>query len=203
MKKNKKILSDEAPINDAVKLRGFFRLKLGTPDSDGVVRAVDGDTGWFTNTITNLGKDQYLSQLLGAMAGSKQVSYVALGTGGTLNATATALPGELSGAAGLRTTVTASTVNASGTLNFQFTWNSGNANLTGNISNIALFNISNVTSGQPFAGNTYTSSALASNQAVNGTWNMTRHILATIFKKLREFGGTLRMETIPSRAFAF
>jgi len=171
MKKTKKNLSQEAPINDSVKLRGFFRIKMGEPDATGKVVKVAGDSGWFPNTIPNLGKDLFLSQLVGKMAGSLQVQYAALGTGGTLNATATALPGELT-ATNVRMAVTPSTVNSSGTLNFAFTLNSGVTNASGNISNVGLFAISNVSSGQPFAGNTYASSALATNQAVNGTYQI-------------------------------
>ena len=171
MKKTKKILTDAAPINDELRLRGFFRIKIGKPDENGAIKAVDGDSGWFKNTIPNLGKDLYLSQLVGKMAGSLQVQYAALGTGGTLNATATALPGELT-ATNVRMAVTPTTANSSGTLNFAFTLASGVTNASGNISNVGLFAISNVSSGQPFAGNTYASSALATNQAVNGTYQI-------------------------------
>jgi len=172
MRKTKKILTKEAPINDELRLRGFFRIKVGRPmNENGTIGVADGDSGWFPNTITNLGKDAYLSQLLAHMAGSLYVSYAALGTGGTLNATATALPGELTGT-GLRMAVIATTINQSGTVQFAFTLNSGFTAATGNISNVALFAISNATSGQPFAGNTYASSALASNQAVNGSYQI-------------------------------
>jgi hypothetical protein len=105
------------------------------------------------------------------MAGSLYVAYAALGTGGTLNASTTALPAELTGT-GLRMAVTPTTVNASGTVQFAFTLASGMTAGTGNISNVGLFAISNTTSGQVFAGNTYTSSALASNQAVNGSYQI-------------------------------
>ena len=191
MKKTKRIET----TNDGLKIRGFFRLKIGEPDKNGVVNVADGaygDSGWHENTITNLGKDAFLSQLLANMAGSLQVKYAALGTGGTLNATATALTGELTGT-GLRMAVTPTTINQSGTVQFAFTLNSGFTAGTGNISNVGLFAISNATSGQVFAGNTYASSALASNQAV---LKRLPPLWETILKKLREIGKTLH-ESIP------
>jgi hypothetical protein len=166
-----KIFTEEAPINDSVHLRGFFRIKLGKPDENGVVKVVNGDTGWFPNTITASGKDLYLSQLLGAMAGSQQVKYAALGTGTTVNSASSYLPGEITATNG-RCAVTATTANASGTVNFAFTLASGISNATGNISNVGLFNYSSQGSGQIFAGNTFASSALTSNQAVNGTYQL-------------------------------
>lgn len=166
-KKTKKDLAQ-----DSVKVRGFFKLRLGYPDENGVVKVVVGETPWVPNLITNLGKDQYLAQLLGAMAGSKQVTYAALGTGGAPVATDTALAGELTDAAGCRCAVNVTTANASGTVDFRFTLNSNVITAAHNISNVGLFNTSTTSAGTIFAGNTYTSSTLATNQAVNGTYEI-------------------------------
>lgn len=152
-------------------LKGFYRLKIVEADKDGAVKVV-GDSGWHKNQITNLGKDQYLAQLLGAMPGSKQVSYAALGTGGVPAATDTSLSGEITDAAGCRCAVSPTTTNSSGTVQFAFTLNSGIATAAHNISNIGLFNTSATAAGTLFAGNVYSSSALATNQAVNGSYQI-------------------------------
>lgn len=181
--------------HDSVSVRGFYKLKVGKPDANGVVKVADYETDWIQNTITNLGKDEYLAQLLAGMSGSKQVNYAALGTGGAPAATDTSLAGELADASNLRCAVTPTTLNASGTVQFAFTLNSGIVTTSHNIANVGLFNISNVTSGTIFAGNTYTSSTLATNQAVNGLTKWL-HMLETTYCKLREFGKHL-LETIP------
>lgn len=165
MKKTKQLAHEEVP------LRGFFRLKVVEADGTGKTKVV-GDSGWNQNLITNLGKDQFLAQLLGAMAGSKQVTFAALGTGGAPIATDTTLAGELGDAAGCRCAVTPTTTNASGTVQFAFTLNSNVITAARNISNVGLFNTSTTQVGTLFAGNTYTSSALATNQAVNGSYQI-------------------------------
>lgn len=165
MKKNKK-------HGDDVHVRGFYRLKIGLPDKDGNVSVIQGDSGWRENTVTNLGKDQYLSQLLANMAGSKQVLYAALGTGTAPGAADTSLNGEIVDASNCRMSVTPSTVNASGTVQFAFTLNSNIITAAKTIQNVGLFNVSTTSAGTIFAGNTYATSALATNQAVNGSYQI-------------------------------
>ena len=152
-------------------VRGFFRLKIVETQKNGEIKVV-GDSGWKKNQITNLGKDQYLSQLLANMAGSKQVSYAAIGTGGVPAATDTTLSGELTDSANCRMAVSPSTINQSGTVQFAFTLNSGLITTSHAISNVGLFNVSTTASGTLFAGNTFTSSTLATNQAVNGSYQI-------------------------------
>ena len=62
---------------DGTKIRGFFRVHIVNDDG-----TVAGDSGWKENQITNLGFNQYLVSALGAIAGSKQVSHLNVGTGG-------------------------------------------------------------------------------------------------------------------------
>ena len=155
---------------DEVPLRGFFRLKV--VEKNGEVTKVVGDSGWQKNQVTNLGKDQYLSQLLAGMAGSKQVTYAALGTGTAPGAADTSLNGELTDVAGCRCAVTPTTVNALGTVQFAFTLNSNVITAAKTIQNVGLFNTSTTATGTIFAGNTYTTSALATNQAVNGSYQI-------------------------------
>lgn len=154
---------------DGTKIRGFFRVHI--VDEDGTVA---GDSGWKENQITNLGYNKFLVSALGAIAGSLQVSYMALGTGGTPNATDTTLGGEVTGtnSAVQRASVTAATSSSSKTVRFTATFASGNSfvTTTENISNIGLFNSSST--GTLFAGNQYNSSSCATNQSVNATYDI-------------------------------
>lgn len=152
------------PQNDeAVRLRGFYRVKITNPDGSPA-----GDSGWKENAITDAGKRYFLSYGLGAIAGSLQVSYAALGTGGVPNATDTTLPGEVQ----KRAAVTAA---SSGSTSVQFvaTFSSSASFVTAtqNISNIGLVNSS--ATGTLFSGNTYNSSSCATNQDVNVTYRIT------------------------------
>lgn len=147
---------------DAIKVRGFFRVAI-TEDGE-----VVGDSGFVPNQITNLGFNQYLVSSLGSIAGSKYVSHAALGSGGAPAAADTTLAGEVE----KRAAVTAATSSSSKTLRFTATFASSDSFVTNtqNISNIGLFNTS--ASGTLFAGNTYASSSVATNQNVNATYDI-------------------------------
>lgn len=184
--------------HDGVALKGFFRVQI--VDDKGVA----GDTGWMENQVVNNGiRDYLVKHLLGSTSDSR-VSYVALGTGSAPASDATALPGELGEA--IRATVSTSVV-SSRTAQFTAAFASADSFVTANrnISNVALFNGSSTAAAGDvlFAGNTYTSSTVATNQAVNV--NFLRQLLATVISKFRKFGGSLKgiFETIPSRAFAY
>ena len=149
-----------------IKVKGMFHLQLTQEGK------VIGDSGWKENQVVNLGFNQYLVMSLGSIAGSKYISHVALGTGSAPGATATTLEGE--GAIEKRAAVTAASSSGSKTVRFTATFNSTDSFVTAtkNISNIALFNTSAQTTGTLFAGNTYTSSACATNQNVNLTYDI-------------------------------
>ena len=144
---------------------------------------VVGDSGWKRNQITNLGYQNYIVGSLGAIAGSSQVSYFALGTGGAPAASDTSLTGELTDAAGCRFTVTPSAVSSK---TLQLTGSLASNVITANrsISNIGIFAVSTTAAGTLFAGNTFL---------------YKRHSLEIKNRKLREFGETPE-RTIPSRA---
>lgn len=147
---------------EAVKIRGFFRLQI---EADG---EIVGDSGWQKNQVVDLGFNQYLVSTLGAIAGSKQVSHMALGTGGAPAASDTTLAGEQS----VRAAVTAATSSTSKAVQFTATFSSANSFVTAtkNISNIALAHTSTAGAATIFAGNTFASSAVATNQNVNATY---------------------------------
>lgn len=149
-------------MSDTLTIKGMFRVTI-TEDGELV-----GDSGWQENQVTNLGFNQYLVSTLGAIAGSKQVSHAALGTGGVPAAAATTLAGEVE----KRKSVTAATSSSSKTVRFTATFGSSDSFVTKteNISNIGLFNTSS--GGTLFAGNTYASSSVATNQQVNATYDV-------------------------------
>ena len=152
-------------------IKGFSRVQITEDLPDGKVKVV-GDSGYCgPNQITNLGFLNYLVLLLGASAGSKQVGFVALGTGSAPNATHTTLNGEIMSST-QRKAVTFGSVSST-TAQFTATFASSDSFLTAaaNLSNIGLF-AATTTNDTLFAGNTYTSSSCATNQNVNVTYQI-------------------------------
>jgi hypothetical protein len=149
--------------NDSVKVQGMFRVNI--TENGKVV----GDSGWRKNQITNLGFNQYLVGSLGNISG-KSVTHAALGTGGAPAAADTTLTGEQS----VRAALTVATSSSSKTLRNTATFSSAASFVTAskNISNIGLFNTSTAATGTLFAGNTYASSTVATNQDVNVTYDI-------------------------------
>jgi hypothetical protein len=157
----------EQLITEKKKIRGFGRVQI---EEDG---RIVGDSGWMKNNVTNAGMDLYILQLMSADAGSLRVSWVALGTGGTVNDTSTGLPGELNHHASGRASATLAT-SASSRLRVTATFNSTRTFVTtsANISNIGLFQASVTDVGTIFAGFTYASSQVTTNQNVNVTYDI-------------------------------
>lgn len=154
--------------SDSVGLRGFFRVQIADNGK------VAGDSGWVENTVTDLGINQYLvNWLLGDTGSGKSVGYMALGTGGTMATNVTALAGELGDTSAGRAAVSTSLV-ASKTAQFTAAFNSANSFITGshNISNVGLFDASVTAAGTMFAGNTFASSSVATNQSVQVTYQI-------------------------------
>lgn len=154
------------------RVKGMFRLQI---EEDG---KIVGDSGWRENLITNGGYLNIVNQLGTGLTGSK-ISHAALGTGGAPSASDTTQTGEVStngSGSVVRAAVTAATSSSSKTLRHTATFSSANSFITAsaNISNIGLWNTSGPTtaSGALMAGNTYTSSALATNQNVNATYDI-------------------------------
>lgn len=155
--------------SDGMKIRGFYRVQI-RDDADGTL---GGDSGWQENTVTNLGVQNFLLQWIGAGSGGSQVTYMALGTGGAPIATDTTLAGELADSSTSRAAVTSSIV-SSRTIQFTAAFNSAASFVTAskNISNVGLFATSTTQAGTLFAGNTYASSAVATNQSVQVTYQI-------------------------------
>jgi hypothetical protein len=157
---------------DALKVRGFFHIQI---EEDG---RIVGDSGRIENQITNLGFNNMVNQLGTSLTGSK-ISHAALGTGGAPAASDTTQTGEVStngSGSVVRAALTAATSSTSKTLRNTATFSSAASFLTAsaNISNIGLWQTSGPTtaSGTLMAGNTFASSALATNQNVNISYDL-------------------------------
>lgn len=151
---------------DGITAKGFFRLQINENGK------VVGDTGWRKNQVVNLGFQDYLAATLGAVSGSKQITHAMLGTGTAPGTTDTALDGEITDVAGMRCAVTPTTI-ASKTVQCAFTLASNVITAAKTIQNVGLINHSSTaTAGTIFSGNTYTTSALATNQSVNGSYQI-------------------------------
>lgn len=150
---------------EGIKLRGFYRVQIEDPD-----KGIVGDSGWHENLITNDGFNNFMAKLLGAIAGSSQVTHMALGTGGAPIAADNVLAGEQS----VRAAVTAATSSTSKAVQFTATFASSVSFVTAtkNISNVGLFATSTAGGGTIFAGNTYASSSVATNQNVNASYSI-------------------------------
>jgi len=149
-----------------IKIEGFSRVRLRDPDG-GLV----GDSGWQgPNMVTNLGFQHYLVEALMSTATHEFAGFIALGTGSQPGAANTNLEGEVE----KRSTAITPTVVDSVTAQFCATFNSGMSFVTStmSLSNIGLFHFSSKGSGSIFAGNTYASSACASNQQVEVTYQI-------------------------------
>lgn len=162
--------------NDTVKLRGMFRLNI-VENRDGE-EVIVGDSGWKENLITNAGFLNAVNQLGTGLTGSK-ISHMALGSGGAPIATDTTQAGEAStngSGSVVRAALTAATSSSSKTLRMTATFSSAASFITAalNISNVGLWQTSGPTtaSGSLLQGNTFASSALATNQNVNATYDL-------------------------------
>lgn len=188
--KNKK---GKAIARDFVKVHGFFRLQI-TEDRNGKTvivgdsgikngKLVDfgGGKGMRPNAVTNLGIQHYIVERLMGASGGTTVGYMALGTGTQPGVTDTTLNGEnfhksTNSTTNSRAAVSTSVV-SSKTAQFTAAFSSANSfvTATANISNIGLFDsyltsLANV--GSILAGNTYSSSSVATNQNVNATYQI-------------------------------
>lgn len=151
---------------ESVKMRGFYRIQQ---ELDG---RVIGDSGWQENQVTNLGINQYIvNWVLGDTTNGKSVTHMAIGTGAAPASNDTTLSGQV--ANGLRASVSTSVV-SSRTAQFTAAFNSSDSFLTAsaNISNVGLVNTSTTSAGTFLAGAAFTSSAIATNNNLNVTYQV-------------------------------
>jgi hypothetical protein len=153
-------------IKEKTIVQGFSHIRIGEKDKDGRIKIV-GDSRWTgPNQVVNEGFQDYICKLLAALAGSKQVSYMELGTGTVPNVTHNALDG----ATGARKT-TSNSVIASKTMQATAAWASGDhPGGSPTLRNVGLFNTS--AAGSLLCGNTFSTSAWANNQGVSATYQL-------------------------------
>lgn len=154
-------------ISDRTGICGFFRVNI--VENKGGKKIVVGDSGWRKNMLVNLGVQHFIVEQLASIAGSSVISYAALGSGGTVASTLTAIPAECAVAAGRFAVV--GSVASSRTLRYTGSLQS-NVLAATTIGNIGLYAVSTTNAGSMLAGNTFASSALATNQAVNVTYDI-------------------------------
>ena len=169
--KAKKYLDSYPPMKrkvpkGSVAIRGFFRLNITDPAG-----TIKGDSGWIENQVCNDGIQIFLCHLLGASAASQRPLYAALGTGTTPASNATALPGETQ--ASKRATLSY-TNSLSNTARFTGTFQSSDNWLAAatTLQNIGLFGVSTSAAGSIFCGKTYATSAVATNNNINFTYDV-------------------------------
>lgn len=162
-KSRRKTAGREAAHHDAMVVRGFFRLRIVEERNGRTV--IVGKTPWTPNLVTNVGFQFGFGSCIGGVAGSSQITYAALGTGTAPAVTDTSLNGEITDVAGARMAVTPTTI-ASKTVQFAATLASGVYTANKTIQNIGLFQTSTTAAGQLYAGNTYATSQLQTNQSV-------------------------------------
>jgi hypothetical protein len=152
-------------MRDKTSFGGFFRLQV-VEEKSGKKRIV-GDSGWKKNMITNAGAQQYIVEKM--TGGGSLVSSARLGSGGTVASTLTAIPNEIADTD--NSFAVAGAVSASRTLRFTGSLAS-NVLASTTIGNVGLYAVSTTGAGTMFAGNTFNSSTLATNQAVNLTYDI-------------------------------
>ncbi len=143
-----------------ITLRGFSRVQIVDQKTGKIV----GDTGYEENTITNYGFEKCIVASPISGNGSIQVAGILLGSSGDAIATsATKLGASLSK---WYSTVAQSSVVASLTARLSQSFSLSDA-VT--LKEVGLLSVSN---GSLICGNTYASSALASTQSVNVTYEL-------------------------------
>jgi len=146
---------------EMMRVKGFMRVQV----TDAKTGKIVGDSGWKKNTVTNVGFQDYIVGAIGNVGASKQVSYMAIGTGAAPASTDTSLSGET----GARVT-TSNSVISSKTLQTTAQFAGSDMAGTCTIQNVALVNVSS--GGTILCGTTYSTSQWASNQNVNATYQL-------------------------------
>lgn len=152
--------------SSSVGLHGFYHLQIVDQETGEVV----GDSGRQHNLIVSAGLTNYMTYVFAASAGSSVIGMAALGSGSLVATDATVIPGDLGTAlykTVSKTFITRAASSAGDSARYLATWVSGTS--TAQISNVGLVATTGVAF---FCGGTYASSSIASNQAVNLTYDV-------------------------------
>lgn len=151
-------------IEEGIKIEGFCRVQLLKNGK------ITGDSGWCgPNQITDDGFLSFLVKLLGASAGSSQIGFMGIGTGGVPASNAVTLPGEVMSST-KKKAVTFANV-ASTTAQFTASWASNDISASYDIDVAGLFAASN-NNATIFAGKAFTSSNWNTDQDLNATYQI-------------------------------
>jgi hypothetical protein len=148
----------------SVGLHGFYRVAIVNEDG-----TIAGDSGVHHNLIVSGGLTNYLTYVFAASAGSSVIGMAALGSGSLVATNATIIPNAQDTSlykTVSKTFITRAASSDGDTARYLATWASGTS--TANISNVGLVATTGVAF---FCGGTYASSSVASNQAVNLTYD--------------------------------
>lgn len=152
-------------------VEGFYRVNIVNPDG-----TVKGDSGWYHNLIPNAGLTGYITQLFGSSAGSSRVAYMQLGSAqSSIASSASSLVSEfgksLMASIGSTQITTRASSTSGDTVRMLATFVSGSMFTTdGTIAGIGLYATTSANS--IFAGGSFASSTLGSNQAINCTYDV-------------------------------
>jgi len=158
--------------DEALKVKGSFRLNITEDTPDGVV--VLGDSGWLPNTVTQYGFGLFICDMIAEDAGSLTVSHAGLGTGtATINSTQSKLTSELTHSTSGRAAMTAATSNTSVKVRWTGTFASASSFVTAavTVGEIGLFQVSTTNAATLAAGATFSTSQVSTNQNVNVTYD--------------------------------
>lgn len=145
-------------MRSGVKVRGFIRGQI----VDNKTKKIVGDTGWVKNMVTNDGLTDLA--LLIAGGGGYAAGYLAIGSQtAAMNATQTDITGRGNSFQAISTSTT-------GTATMQATASFNGANGSLNVGAAGLFKTNSA--GSMIAGQIFTSSALATNQTFNLTYQL-------------------------------
>lgn len=150
-----------------VKVRGFARVQIWeNPKARGKKKRLVGDSGWIENTFTAEGKNNYIAAKVGSATGSRTPTHFAIATQSTtVDSTQTALVGEHT----VRVALTPSSV-AVGTLRMTASWGSAQNDALKTVGSIGVHNTSTNGGATLGSGQTFTTSAWATNQDISATY---------------------------------
>lgn len=152
-------------MKQRITVEGFTRIQLKNARSG----AVEADSGWKKNVVTSDGFQNYIVGTTGAIAGSKTVTHLALGT--QTNApvsTQSTASGE--GAWAARKSVTP-TFSADGTMQATASWDTDEATQS-NVGCIAMHDTSTVNARTAACIATFASSAKTTDQTLSATYQL-------------------------------
>jgi len=152
--------------SSGIGLHGFYQVQIVDQETGEIV----GDSGRKHNLITSGGLTNYLTYVFAGNTASSVIGMAALGSGSLVATSATVLPSAFDTSLHMtvaKTFYLRSLSSAGDTARYTASWVSGTS--TAQISNVGLYATTGV---QIFCGGTFASSSVASNQAINLSYDV-------------------------------